>query len=248
LPLPFIISATRQIVQGLQALHSRNKMHRDIKPANFLLNHIGQVKLADFGILGTADPEDQFMHTFCGTQMYMSPERLHGGAYGVEGDIWSLGLCLMVCATGKFPFTIDSGAGFWGVVSQITDGPSPRLPESFGSPLLQDFIDCCLIKDPSKRWSAAQLMQHPLLKPKNAVDARSSLGAWLQFHKPDQARRQQDLADIELLIEKTKIVPFQSEIDRNSALINLVSRVADQFGLPDPEKSTARYFCIRFSV
>jgi serine/threonine protein kinase len=43
-------------------------MHRDIKPANILLDHRGHVKLADFGILGRGDQqEDQMMHTFCGT-------------------------------------------------------------------------------------------------------------------------------------------------------------------------------------
>lgn len=96
LPLPFIVSAARQMLHALHSLHACQRMHRDLKPANVLLNHAGcepvcflffsrlsnsqiipiaipstsaasAVKLADFGIIGRTD-QDALMHTFCGTQ------------------------------------------------------------------------------------------------------------------------------------------------------------------------------------
>ncbi len=74
-----------------------------IKPANILINSWGEVKIADFGILGK---EEDGLATFCGTTTFMSPERLRGGGSGAAGDIWSLGLVLLVCATGKFPYEV----------------------------------------------------------------------------------------------------------------------------------------------
>merc|ERR1712217_428486 len=41
---------TRQIMEGLNFLHTRNLLHRDLKPGNILHNSEGYVKLTDFGI------------------------------------------------------------------------------------------------------------------------------------------------------------------------------------------------------
>lgn len=53
----------------------------------------------------------------------MSPERLRGEAYYADTDIWSLGLILLECALGKFPFKLDDeinqDAGFWKILSCI---------------------------------------------------------------------------------------------------------------------------------
>lgn len=69
LPVDVVVRAARQLTLGLHALHERQLSHRDIKPANILVDHQGNCKLADFGILGTA--RDDYMHTFVGTQIYM---------------------------------------------------------------------------------------------------------------------------------------------------------------------------------
>ena len=48
--------------------------------------------------------------TFVGTVTYMSPERIRNENYSYAADIWSLGLTILECATGKFPYNVNNGA------------------------------------------------------------------------------------------------------------------------------------------
>lgn len=71
----------------------------DVKPSNILVNTLGEIKLCDFGVSGELSRSTMF--TFIGTRSYMSPERLQGGSYSVQSDIWSVGLSLVELALGK---------------------------------------------------------------------------------------------------------------------------------------------------
>lgn len=44
-----------------------------------------------------------------GTMAYMSPERIEGGLYGVNADVWSLGLSLLTLALGRLPIPTHDG-------------------------------------------------------------------------------------------------------------------------------------------
>jgi len=39
-----------QMLRGLAYCHRRRVLHRDLKPQNLLVNQIGELKLADFGV------------------------------------------------------------------------------------------------------------------------------------------------------------------------------------------------------
>lgn len=104
------------------------------------------------------DSNAECIQSFVGTTTYMSPERIQGAKYGQQGDIWSLGLVLFECVTGKFPFEMGENAGFWELLARIVEEQPPRLKPSDCSPDLIDFVDCMLKKDPNQRWSAAQLL------------------------------------------------------------------------------------------
>jgi serine/threonine protein kinase len=112
-------SVMRQSVAGLHTLHQRRQVHRDIKAANILVNHRGEVKIADFGILAILDDADALCKTFVGTTLYMSPERIRGEKYGAPGDIWSIGMTAIVCGNGAFPF--DATGGYFGIVQKVWD-------------------------------------------------------------------------------------------------------------------------------
>ena len=46
----FFQSLTRQMLNGIDFLHSHRIVHRDLKPQNILVNGRGELKLADFGL------------------------------------------------------------------------------------------------------------------------------------------------------------------------------------------------------
>lgn len=105
-----------QMLWGLDYLHRVMKViHRDIKPSNILVKK-GFLKIADFGVSGKIDCTIACLSSWVGTMTHMSPERLRGEPYYADTDIWSLGLVILECALGKFPFSLASDSnqiGFW---------------------------------------------------------------------------------------------------------------------------------------
>jgi len=160
---PYLANIAYQILSGLDFIHTKKKqIHRDIKPENVLMNSLGQVKLSDFGISRQLEKTHAFSKTFVGTVTYMSPERLIGEPYAFSSDLWSVGLILIELATGEYPY--PKSKKFIEILQSIRNLPEPNLPENgLYSDSFRDFITRCLQKDPSKRCTAADLMEHPWL-------------------------------------------------------------------------------------
>ncbi|KAG2927759.1 hypothetical protein PC115_g7425 [Phytophthora cactorum] len=151
-----------RVLKGLAFLHSTHQLHRDIKPSNLLINHFGDVKVSDFGIVREMENSVAKATTFVGTLTYMSPERIASEEYSYKSDVWSFGLSIMTCALGKFPYS--SRGGYWELLHMIRNEPPPRLPEGEFSDLFCDFLDKCLKKDQTERWSVKQLLKHEFIQ------------------------------------------------------------------------------------
>jgi mitogen-activated protein kinase kinase kinase len=93
--------------------------------------------------------------------MYMSPEVIKGTASGRHGavDIWSLGCVILEMATGRRPWaSLDNE---WAIMYNIAQGNPPQLPTRDQlSEQGIDFLKKCFERDPSKRASAVELLQH----------------------------------------------------------------------------------------
>jgi len=154
-----------RVLEGLQYLHKeRHQVHRDMKPGNILLNSTGEVKISDFGLAAELDSTKEMCASFVGTHAYMSPERLGGKPYSFASDIWSLGITLVECAIGRYPYSAFTGANYFVLLAQIVNDPPPHLPTEGFSAEFADFVSLCLQKEPTLRPSADALLQHPFIR------------------------------------------------------------------------------------
>lgn len=179
-----------QMLEGLAYLHQAQIVHRDIKPENVLLDHNGVIKYVDFGAAKVIARQGQTMmaagaepaqrrdgegghaagaprmpqKTMTGTPMYMSPEVIRGDGpatrFSGAADIWSLGCVVLEMATGRRPWsTLDNE---WAIMYNIAQGNPPQFPaEDQLSEMGIDFLNKCFQRDPAKRSTAAELLQHP---------------------------------------------------------------------------------------
>ncbi|XP_073066909.1 mitogen-activated protein kinase kinase SIPKK-like [Primulina eburnea] len=144
IPEPYLAAICKQVLKGLWYLHhEKHIIHRDMKPSNLSVNHRGEVKITDFGVSAILASTSGLANTFVGTYNYMSPERILGGRYGYSSDIWSLGLVLLECATGSFPYSPPQPGGWINVyelMETIVGQPEPRAPSDLFSPEFCSFI------------------------------------------------------------------------------------------------------------
>ena len=156
-------------------------IHRDIKPSNILINKKGFLKIADFGVSGKIDSTIACLSSWVGTMTHMSPERLRGEAYFPDTDIWSVGLILLECAIGKYPFPLDPEAaqiGFW-EIQQSIEGHEPCEPPAEFSEEFRDIVRIMLSKSAGTRSTCRELLEHPFCKKYEAVDMMF-LKKWLR--------------------------------------------------------------------
>ena len=134
-----------------------------MKPANVLLSDSGQIKLGDFGLARLLTAEDRVTTggDVMGTAAYFSPEQAAAREVGPAADIYSLGLVLLECLTGRREFPGDAVPA--AVARLLRD---PVVPTDLPSPwpaLLVAMTDSV----PAVRPTAAQLVDTLAATPSN---------------------------------------------------------------------------------
>ncbi|MGC2619997.1 MAG: protein kinase [Acidobacteriaceae bacterium] len=164
----FVLHTASAIAEGLREAHSRGVFHHDIKPANVMLDARSGVKILDFGLSELARPEPspsgsedvQLTRTASrsslgGTVEYMAPERIRGEAGDQRSDIFSFGVLLYECLTGRPPFRGETAID---VLHAILHDAYPPLRSVLPSsdPGWERLIAGCLAKPPAQRFSSMQ--------------------------------------------------------------------------------------------
>ena len=155
------LAIARQIADALEAAHANQIVHRDLKPANVKLKDDGTVKVLDFGISKSIDPQgisgSPVLTTpavtetgvILGTAAYMSPEQARGKFVDQRTDIWAFGCLLFEMLTGQPAFAGDDVMAILArVIDRDTDMSS--MPATI-SPAVRHTLRLCLEKDPKKR-------------------------------------------------------------------------------------------------
>ncbi len=161
-----IIEIGVQMAEALVEAHAHRIIHRDIKPLNVIVTARGQVKVLDFGLAkvirekDVVEPEADTVSQLTGagqilgTAGYMSPEQLRGEGVDSRTDIFSLGVLLYTCATGKTAFT---GSSVIEICLKVIQSEPPR-PSDINRklpPQLERIILKAMAKDAAARYQSA---------------------------------------------------------------------------------------------
>ena len=157
-PLPPAEAAAlcAQVAEGLSEAHAAGIVHRDIKARNVLLGDGGIAKLADFGVarLVEAGMGEALTRTgsLVGSGDYIAPEAARGEAVGPATDVYSLGIVLYECLTGRVPYAADS----WVAVAMChVHEPLPD-PRELAPAIPEDLVALlrrATAKDPRERYA-----------------------------------------------------------------------------------------------
>jgi len=178
----------RQIILGIQHIHSKNVVHRDIKLENILIDFNNNVKICDFGIGKVLNSEDELLYDKCGTPMYMAPEIIlsndDNGYKGFPVDIWSSGITLYIMLSGNLPFNFknkDNKKPCNSLNNNMKSKNNSYLQNQIINEKPKDIdniseeaknlLKGLLNKNPLKRLTCEEILNHPWLKNSTNFDS-----------------------------------------------------------------------------
>ncbi|XP_058808157.1 serine/threonine-protein kinase 10 isoform X2 [Phymastichus coffea] len=230
----------QQMCKGLAFLHKAKVIHRDLKAGNVLLTMAGGVKIADFGVSAKNKYTLQKRDTFIGTPYWMAPEvvlceTFRDKPYDFKVDIWSLGITLIEFAQMEPP---NHEMSPMRVLLKIQKSDPPKLEHpSRWSKDFNDFIAKALIKDPTQRPNAEELLRHPFINC--TLDSKSVRDLLLEY-KADVV--EEELVDDDAEEHRTSQLPLELDQigdDSTSVRSDNELKVAEKENSVTPAAATA---------
>jgi serine/threonine protein kinase len=170
----------KQILEGVNAMHSSRVIHRDLKPENIFIDSDDQVKIGDFGISRTFGVSSKPMSPEVVTIFYRAPELALGmKEYSIPIDMWSCGCIFAELFTTSPIFQVKNDIDLltttfkalgtptedtWPGINDMISAVMPKYPQkllSVGLTEADDLLNKMLVINPSERISAKEALLHP---------------------------------------------------------------------------------------
>uniref|UniRef100_A0A9J8AZR4 non-specific serine/threonine protein kinase n=1 Tax=Cyprinus carpio carpio TaxID=630221 RepID=A0A9J8AZR4_CYPCA len=192
----------KQILDGVHYLHSKRIAHFDLKPENIMLLDKNvpnpRIKLIDFGIAHQIKDGNEFKNIF-GTPEFVAPEIVNYEPLGLEADM---------CLSGASPFLGETKQETLTNISAVNyDFDEEYFSNT--SELAKDFIRRLLVKDPKKRMTIEDSLQHPWIK----VIKRRNV-------RPEESERKTDRRRLKTTRLKEYTIKSHSSMPPNNTYIN----------------------------
>ncbi|KAK6466700.1 calcium/calmodulin-dependent protein kinase type 1 [Huso huso] len=176
-------SVVGQVLDAVLYLHNMGIVHRDLKPENLLYDTAfedSKIVISDFGL---SKMEDQgLLSTACGTPAYVAPELLEQKTYGKAVDCWAVGVIAYILLCGYPPFYDENDMELYKqIVKAEYEFDSPYWDDISES--AKDFISHLLQKDPEKRYTSEQALQHPWISGDTALEKNIHVSVSEQIQK-----------------------------------------------------------------
>ena len=161
-PSNVIRDITKFLANALLKLSKLKTLHREINPQHILVS-IDEDNKVLYKLIGlqyckNITPTSK-VSSFVGTPEYAAPEAVLETPYSYEADIWSLGVTLYELSLGAISLKVDPN-----LRARIKSGHNPIFPGEKGVPQsLKDLITKCLMYNPKKRPTAADILKHPFI-------------------------------------------------------------------------------------
>jgi len=181
----------KQILLGVQHLHNHNVAHLDLKPENVMLlgDNSRIIKLIDFGLSRKILPGTE-VREMLGTPEFVSPEVVNYEPLSLNTDLWSIGVITYIMLSGLSPFLGDTHQQTYENIVAV-DYTFDEEGFENSSDLAKDFIQRLFHKEPRRRGSVWECLNHPWIYSRGPQDLRMKQGG--QIHMDNlrnyQARR-----------------------------------------------------------
>ncbi|MDQ5895207.1 MAG: eukaryotic-like serine/threonine-protein kinase [Actinomycetota bacterium] len=151
---PESVAIVRQILEAAGFAHRHGVVHRDFKPLNVIVDSTGLATVTDFGIARAGISEITEEGSIMGTVHYLSPEQAQGYEVSPQSDLYSIGVILYECLTGRVPFDGETAVSV--TLKQMQQEPVP--PSAYNpavSPALDAVVLRALQREPYDRFADA---------------------------------------------------------------------------------------------
>uniref|UniRef100_A0A3Q0KKC3 Serine/threonine kinase n=1 Tax=Schistosoma mansoni TaxID=6183 RepID=A0A3Q0KKC3_SCHMA len=208
------IKFMHEILQGVEYMHSQNVIHLDLKPENILCLSATsfKTKIIDFGLARFY--QDQNLCVLFGTPEFVSPEVISYEPVSPAADMWSLGVICYVMLSGLSPFLGDSqGETLANIIRVKYNFDYTEFAEISNDAM--DFIRKLLVKDPRKRMTATECLQHQWLKQKKKTPKRSGTVSKKRLKHFVYRRKWQKAVNAIIALQRMGVVLQHSPIMRS---------------------------------